>query len=109
MTRIVRTTYRYRRPPRKRQAVALEVPAVVKAADPARASKQGRGSPPAPANDGRTPTPPLAAEKKPAIVSIRRRGRFGYAEDLTPEELRRRADAADALFRDIVRRIAETT
>jgi hypothetical protein len=29
VTRIVRTAYRYKRPPRKRQAVALEVPAVV--------------------------------------------------------------------------------
>ena len=29
MTRIVTTTYRYKRPPRKRKAVALEVPAVV--------------------------------------------------------------------------------
>jgi hypothetical protein len=38
MTRIVRTAYRYKRPPRKRQAVALEVPAVVKAAEPAKAS-----------------------------------------------------------------------
>jgi hypothetical protein len=89
MTRIVRTTYRYKRPPRRKKPVALEVPAVVKAADPARASKQGRGSPPAPANDGRTPTPLAAADKNPAIVSIRQRGRFGYAEDLTPEELRR--------------------
>ena len=40
MTRIVRTAYRYQRPPRKRPAVALEVPAVVKAADLAKA---GRG------------------------------------------------------------------
>ena len=39
MTRIVRTAYRYQRPPRKRPAVALEVPAVVKAADPAKASR----------------------------------------------------------------------
>ena len=29
MTRIVTTTYRYKRPPRKRKAVALEAPAVV--------------------------------------------------------------------------------
>jgi hypothetical protein len=103
MTRIVRTTYRYKRPPRPKKPVALEVPAMVKAADPPRASKQGRGLPP-----GAAP-PSAAAEKQPAIVSIRRRGRFRYAEDLTPEELRRRADAADALFRDIVRQIAETT
>jgi hypothetical protein len=44
MTRIVRTACRYRRPPRKRQAVALEVPAVVKAAEPAKA--RGGGGPP---------------------------------------------------------------
>ena len=32
MTRIVRTTYRYKRPPGKRKAVTLEVPAVITAA-----------------------------------------------------------------------------
>jgi hypothetical protein len=31
---IVTTTYRYKRPPRRKQAVALEVPEVVKAARP---------------------------------------------------------------------------
>jgi len=34
MTRIVTTTYRYKRPPRKRKAVALEVPAVVQLSKP---------------------------------------------------------------------------
>ena len=34
MTRIVRTTYRYKRPPRKRKAIALEVPAIVPAKKP---------------------------------------------------------------------------
>jgi hypothetical protein len=29
MTRIVTTAYRYKRPPRKRKAIALEAPAVV--------------------------------------------------------------------------------
>jgi hypothetical protein len=33
MTRIVTYAHRYQRPPRKRPAAALEVPAVVKAAD----------------------------------------------------------------------------
>jgi hypothetical protein len=33
MTRIVTTTYRYKRPPKKRKAVALEVPAVVTTTD----------------------------------------------------------------------------
>ena len=31
MTRIVTTTYRYKRPPKKRKAVALEVPVIVTA------------------------------------------------------------------------------
>jgi hypothetical protein len=51
--RIVRTAYRYQRPPRKRQAAALEVPTVVKAAD-------------AVASGNLVPTPS-------AIVTIRRR------------------------------------
>ncbi len=34
----------------------------------------------------------------------RRPGRFGDVPDMTPEEHRRRGDAADALFREIVRR-----
>jgi hypothetical protein len=72
MTRIVTTTYRYKRPPRKRKAVALEVPAIVKAADPAKARKRGRVSiridtsdaakPEPPANDDRpdpAPLPPM--------------------------------------------------
>jgi hypothetical protein len=33
MTRIVPTHYRYKRPPRRKKPVALEVPAVVKAPD----------------------------------------------------------------------------
>jgi hypothetical protein len=62
MTRIVRTTYLYRRSPRKRQAVALELLAVVKAAD--RANK-------AVASGDRLPTPS-------ATVTIRRRKRMQY-------------------------------
>jgi hypothetical protein len=42
MTGIVTTTYRYKRPPRKQQAVPLDVPKVVKAADPAKAHEIGR-------------------------------------------------------------------
>jgi hypothetical protein len=44
MTRIVRTAYRYKRPPRRKQPVALEVPAVVKAADPAKARKRAKSA-----------------------------------------------------------------
>jgi hypothetical protein len=53
--------------------------------------------------------PPPAAS---AIVTIRGRKHVMLAhllEDMTPEEHRRRGDAADALFRKVVRRIGETT
>jgi hypothetical protein len=53
MTRIVRTAYRYQRPPRKRKAAALEVPAVVKAADPVKARKRAKSA--EPADSGATP------------------------------------------------------
>jgi hypothetical protein len=83
-----------KRPPRKRKAVPLEGPAIVRkgAAKPE--------TPPAPAND----------DRKPAIVTVKRRNsRFGDAPDLTPEEHRRRGDAADTLFREMVRRAAGKT
>jgi hypothetical protein len=41
MTRIVRTTYRYKRPPRKRKAVALEAPAIVTAKSSRRTPVEG--------------------------------------------------------------------
>jgi hypothetical protein len=109
---VVRTAYRYKRPPRKRQTVALEVPAVVKGADPAKARKRGakaaqrltvnRGSETA-------ATQVTNDDRKPAIVTIRSRKHAMLAhllEDMTPEEHRRRGDAADALFRTVVRRTA---
>jgi hypothetical protein len=40
MTRIVRTAYRYKRPPRRKKPVALDVPTVVKAAGPAKAGRE---------------------------------------------------------------------
>ena len=88
MTRIVTSTYRYKRPPRKRKAATLAGSAIVwkGAAKPAT---------PAPAND----------DQKSAIVTARRRpGRFGNAPDLTPEEHRQRGDAATELWRELVRR-----
>jgi hypothetical protein len=45
---IVTTSYRYKRPPRKRKAVAIEVAAVVKAADPAKMSSDRRRNAPRP-------------------------------------------------------------
>jgi hypothetical protein len=91
-SRIVTSTYRYKRPPRKRKAVPLEGPAIV-----TNAPRQTDA-----------PKPAAADDRKPVIVTAkRRRGRFGDASDLTPEEHQRRGDAADTLFREIVRRATE--
>jgi hypothetical protein len=118
MTRIVTSHYRYRRPPRKRKAVALEVPAIVKAADPAKVRKRGRVSiridtsdaakPEPPANDDRPDPAPLPTDgQKSSIVTIRRRGkRFADVPDMTPEEHKRRGDGAAAMFQEMKRQIA---
>ena len=90
---IVTSTYRYKRPPRKRKAVPLEGPAIV---------TKRRALP-----SIEKPKPP--PDTSPAPVTAKRRpGRFGDAPDMTPEEHQRRGDAADALFREIVRRGRET-
>ena len=87
MTRIVTTHYRYKRPPRKRKAVALEVPAIVRAG---------------------TASAAPAEDRKPAIVTARRpRKRYADVPDMTPEEHQRRGDAADALWRELLRRASE--
>jgi len=90
---IVRSTYRYKRTPRKRKAVALGVPAIVT-----------RGTKRLPAAE-----PTQDEDRKSAIVTAKhpRRSRFGDAEDLTPEEVNRRRDAADALWRELKRQITE--
>ena len=90
--RIVTTHYRYKRPPRKRKAVPLQGPAIV------RRGTAKPEMPPAPAND----------DRKPAIVTAKRRpGRFGDVPDMTLEEHQRRGDAAGTLFREIVYRATE--
>jgi hypothetical protein len=76
--------------------VALEVPAMVKAASkPPKAEPLTKSTPPA-ATDDRTS----------AIVTIRARKQAKHADvpDLTEEEIQRRSDAADALWRELVRR-----
>jgi hypothetical protein len=84
---IVHYEHHYKRPKKKKKPVALEVPAVVRT-EPTRA------------DDDRKPAPTSA------IVTIRKRGRDALP-DLTPEEHQRRGDAAEALFREMKRRIAE--
>jgi hypothetical protein len=54
-----------------------------------------------------TPPPPPAAEGKSAVVTIRRRSRFGVAEDLASEERNPRTDAADAMMQEFKRLIAK--
>jgi hypothetical protein len=137
VTRIVTTAYRYKPPPRKRKAVALAGPAIVRKAVSLPTDGQRK-----PGNDDRKPAPalrptdetksaivtttsrkrekfqngtaepdPEAASVNPtggnkaAIVTVRRPGaRRVNVPDLTPEEYQRRGDAADALWRELVRR-----
>jgi hypothetical protein len=98
--RIVTSTYRYRRPPRRKQAVALAVPAIVSIP-----GKRGRkvAAPPA---EIAADTGERDPEVKSSIVTVRRRGkRFADVPDMTPEEHRRVGDLADALWRDMVQRV----
>ncbi len=106
MTRIVTTTYRYKRPPRKRKPVALEVPTIVRAAKPSHdraAAEASRRLKELMKPDEPEKAPEVAS---PAIVTARRSG-ARLVSDLTPEEHKRRGDAADALFREMKRAIAE--
>jgi hypothetical protein len=107
MTRIVRTAYRHKRPPRRKKPVALEVPAVVRASDPAKPRHRLVAPPERPEEPA-----PEAVERKPAIVTIQNRKHAAIPAGLladTPEENRRRGDAADALWRELVRWIGEKT
>lgn len=99
MARVVTAQYRYKRPPKKRKPVTIKVPEVATVRDRKRvASRQvtdDPGATPQPAND----------DRKATIVTTRpKRGRFGEVEDLTPEEHQQRGDAAEEVFRELVRR-----
>jgi hypothetical protein len=77
MTRIVSYVHRPKRAPRKKaQAAAITGPPIV-----------------------------TATSKRPqaTIVAAKKRGKLGVVPDMTPEEYQRRCDAADALFRELVR------
>jgi hypothetical protein len=117
MIRIVRTTYHYRRPPRRKKPVALEVPAVVTAKKPPpsigeKAAAEIMGHAPASGRSGAAqPSSARKAERvaPAAIVTIQRQSARIIPPDLlpeTPEEHRRRGDAADGLWRELVRRVA---
>ena len=64
--------------------------------NPRGADRNGQGS-------QRATSAPASEDRKPVIVTVKRRpGRFGDVPDMTPEEHRRRGDAADALFREMM-------
>jgi hypothetical protein len=129
MTRIVRTAYRYKRPPRRKKAPgavgALEVPAVVTAKRSRRligkkaaaemqlapvSGRTGAVQPSTPREAERVVRPAATTDRKPAIVTIRRTPAKLLPPGLlaeTPEEHQRRGDAADAMWRELVRRVAE--
>jgi hypothetical protein len=88
MTRIVSYVHRYKRPPRKRKAVALEVPAVVTTRSvggrqtPPPVDDEPEPADPSPANDD-SPTEPPPPAAKSAIVSTtsRKRLKLLHAEE----------------------------
>ena len=93
---LVTSTYCYKRPPRKRKAVA-----VGGAGDRAKARRPARGQ-------TRSHTAAANDEGQAAIVTAKRRpGGFGEVPDMAPEEHQRRGEAANTLFREIVRRATE--
>ena len=108
MTRIVRSTYRYRPPPRRKKAVPLEVPAVLTISEKTRrrtdrtddTTDKTKTAPPkpTPAND----------DRKSAVVTARRPGkRYVDVPEMTEEEHRATGDRADAMMQEFKRRIAE--
>ena len=91
---IVTYAHRPKRPrKRKPQTATIAVPMIVTA-------KNKRTH--------RTPAAVVASDEPSAIVTAKnpRRGRFADVPDMTPEEHKRRGDAADELFRELKRQIA---
>ena len=112
MASIVHTVHRYKRPPKRKKAVALKVGRIARAGGNEHDAATFFQRPPADV-DGRRRLP--AADRNPdqtagnltratIFTAKRKPGRFGEAEDLTPEEYQRRGDAADAVWRELVRR-----
>jgi hypothetical protein len=98
---IVTHAYRPKRA-RKRKVQAAQIPTIVTAKSK-RTHSGGNSSD----QTRDLPQRPLGNEPS-AIVTAKhpRRSRFGDVPDMTPEEHKRRRDAADALFREMKRQIA---
>jgi hypothetical protein len=96
MAPVVTYVYRYKRPPRRKKAVALEGPKVIR-------RKVSKVAPPA----DPAPVTPASEARKSAIVTARKQGkRYAFVPDLAEEELQRRRDIADAMFQDFKRQLA---
>jgi hypothetical protein len=109
MTRIVTSHYRYKRPPRKRRAVPLEVPAVVTIERKTRRRKSDAAKA-APVESTSVEQPSPAPMARPStIVTARRPGKRRHADvpEVTEEEHRRNGDLADAMMAEFKRVIAE--
>jgi hypothetical protein len=91
-SRIVTYAHRPKRAPRKKaQAAAITGPTIVTATSK-RTHRQVAGV--------------VASDEQAIIVTAKNphpRGSLGDVPDMTPEEYQRRCDAADALFRELVR------
>jgi hypothetical protein len=110
VTRIVGTAYRYKRPLKRKKPVALEVPAIATI----RAHRRTKATETAPAESTAAELSTgneRAGASAAAIVTIRRQGARiippGLLAD-TPEEHQQRGDGADAMWRELVRRINAT-
>jgi hypothetical protein len=94
---IVTSTYRYKPPPRKlKPRAATEGPAIVIPADPKKMRRAATRCQaiPQPANDDGAPEQSAVITKRPT------------REEMSPEQHKRRGDAADMLWRELVRRVA---
>jgi hypothetical protein len=127
MTNIVRSTYRYKRPPKRKKAVPLEVPAVLTISDKTRkrvakadqllsVSSGSEVAAVAPATDDRksavvTAKPvlsPVTTTRPSAIVTARKPGkRYVDVPEVSADEHRRVGDLADAMMQEFKRKIAE--
>ena len=113
---VVRTSYHYKRPPKRKKPVTIEGPAVITAASKRRkVAAEAKAALKASIKlaPGESPTPTASRTSsggaaKSVIISVRRKMARIIPPGLlpeTPKEHRRRGDAADALFREIRRRI----
>jgi hypothetical protein len=120
MTHIVTTSYRYKRPPKRKKPVMLEVPAVITAASKRRkVAAEAKAALKASITLAPGESPTLTTGRtssgdaaKSAIITVRRKAARIIPPDLlpeTPEEHRRRGDAADAMWRELVRRVRGRT